>query len=99
MLGEAEGRIALVTGAGSPTGIGFAAARVLAREGAAVAVASTTGRIHERAQDLGGEASEAAGFVADLTDRGQVASMVAAVIERFGGVDILVNNAGMTSVG
>ena len=99
MLGEAAGRIALVTGAGSPTGIGFAAARVLGREGAALAVASTTDRIHERAAELEGPGSKAAGFVADLTDRGQVDSMVAAVLERFGRIDILVNNAGMTSIG
>jgi 3-oxoacyl-[acyl-carrier protein] reductase len=99
MLREAEGRVVLVTGAGSPTGIGFAAARVLAREGAAVAVASTTDRIHQRADELRGEGAEAAGFAADLTDRAQVASMVGAVIERFGRIDILVNNAGMTAVG
>jgi len=99
MLGEAKGRIALVTGAGSPMGIGFAAARVLAREGAAIAVASTTERIHERAGELGDEGADAAGFIADLTDRAQVASLVAAVTERFGRIDILVNNAGMTSVG
>ena len=99
MLGEAAGRIALVTGAGSPTGIGFAAARVLGREGAALAVASTTDRIHERAAELEGPGTEAVGFVADLTDRGQVDSMVAAVLDRFGRIDILVNNAGMTSIG
>jgi 3-oxoacyl-[acyl-carrier protein] reductase len=99
MLGEAAGRIALVTGAGSPAGIGFAAARVLGREGAVLAVASTTDRIHERAAELKGPGAEAAGFVADLTDRNQVHSMVTAVLERFGRIDILVNNAGMTSVG
>jgi 3-oxoacyl-[acyl-carrier protein] reductase len=99
MLGEAAGRVALVTGAGSPTGIGFATARVLVREGAAVGVASTTARIQERARELRGADTETEGFVADLTDRAAVDQLVAAVVERFGRIDILVNNAGMTSVG
>jgi 3-oxoacyl-[acyl-carrier protein] reductase len=99
MLGEAEGRVALITGAGSPTGIGLATAHVLAREGATVAVTSTTARIHDRVTELREGGADADGFVADLTDREQVASTVAAVVERFGPIDILVNNAGMTSVG
>jgi 3-oxoacyl-[acyl-carrier protein] reductase len=95
---EAAGRVALVTGAGSPTGIGFATARILAREGAAVAIASTTDRIHERADELAADGADTAGFVADLTDRGQARRMVAEVVDRFGGIDVLVNNAGMVSV-
>jgi 3-oxoacyl-[acyl-carrier protein] reductase len=98
MHAQAEGRVALVTGAGSPSGIGLATAQVLGREGAALAVSSTTARIHERADELRGAGSEAEGFVADLTDRVQVAATVRAVIERFGRIDILVNNAGMVSV-
>ncbi len=99
MRGEAEGRIALVTGAGSPSGIGYAAARVLAREGATLALGSTTDRIHERARELREAGSVAEGFPADLTDRRAVGAMVAAVLDRFGRIDILVNNAGMVSVG
>ena len=49
--GRFAGRVALVTGAGSETGIGFAAARILGQGGARVAVASTTDRIHERVAD------------------------------------------------
>jgi 3-oxoacyl-[acyl-carrier protein] reductase len=96
---ESRDRVALVTGAGSPTGIGFATARVLAREGARIAIASTTERIHDRAGELTAEGADAAGFVADLTDREQVRAMVDAVAQAFGGVDILVNNAGMVHVG
>jgi 3-oxoacyl-[acyl-carrier protein] reductase len=94
-----DGRVALVTGAGSPSGIGFAAARLLGREGASIAVASTTERIHERAAELAGETIDAAGFVADLTDAEQARSMVAEAIGRFGRVDVLVNNAGMAQTG
>jgi 3-oxoacyl-[acyl-carrier protein] reductase len=91
--------VALVTGAGSPTGIGFACAEVLAREGAAVAVASTTDRIEERAAELHAAGAEAAGFVADLTDRDQARALAEGTLELFGRVDIVVNNAGMVNVG
>jgi len=95
MLEELDGKVALVTGCGSPTGIGFASARALAREGASVAITSTTDRIHARADDL---ANGSLGIVADLTDREQVADLVDSVMERFGRVDVLVNNAGMVNV-
>ena len=98
MDGEALDRIALVTGAGSASGIGFATACALGREGAAVAVTSTTDRIHGRVAALQAMGYEVAGFVADLTDRAQVRSLVDTVHDRFGRIDILVNNAGMVTV-
>src|SRR5687768_2228724 len=82
--GEADGRVALVTGAGSPTGIGFATARILARERAALAIASTTDRIHDRVAELRGTGAEVDGYVADLTDRVQVRQMVDAITDRSG---------------
>jgi 3-oxoacyl-[acyl-carrier protein] reductase len=90
-------RVALVTGAGSATGIGFACARRLVEAGIQVLVTSTTERIFDRVAELGSEGSTA-GHVADLTDEPQVERLVAAVIERFGSLNIVVNNAGMTSV-
>jgi 3-oxoacyl-[acyl-carrier protein] reductase len=86
------GRTALVTGAGSPDGIGYATARRLRAMGAAVAIVSTTRRIHERASELG-----ATGFVADLTVEAEVGALADAVTEQLGNVDILVNNAGLAS--
>jgi 3-oxoacyl-[acyl-carrier protein] reductase len=85
-----EGKLALVTGAGSADGIGFAAARTLAARGARVAITSTTERIHERAGELG-----ALGVVADLTDWDAARRLVDAV----GPVDVLVNGAGMVQTG
>ena len=74
-----EARVALVTGAGSESGIGFAAARILGERGARVAIAATTGRIHARAAELAELGIEAEGFAADLTDADAAAGLVAAV--------------------
>ncbi len=96
---DLRGRVALVTGAGSSTGIGHATAALLGELGATVAVTSTTERIQERAAELAAEGATASGHVADLTDEAQVARLVAEVVDRHGGLDIVVNNAGMVSVG
>jgi 3-oxoacyl-[acyl-carrier protein] reductase len=82
--------VALVTGAGSADGIGFAAAKLLRERGHEVAITSTTERIHDRAREL-----DARGFVADLTDWDQCERLVAEV----GRIDVLVNNAGMVQTG
>ena len=87
-----DGRVALVTGAGSPEGIGYATAARLASLGAHVAIVSTTRRIHERASELG-----VTGFVADLTDEAEVGALADAVHEQLGELSILVNNAGLAS--
>ncbi|MFI2709342.1 SDR family NAD(P)-dependent oxidoreductase [Micromonospora sp. NPDC018662] len=87
-----DGRVALVTGAGSADGIGYATARRLADLGARVAIVSTTRRIHDRAEELG-----VTGFVADLTDESEVGALADAVAEQLGDVEVLVNNAGLAS--
>ena len=93
-----DGRIAWITGAGAPDGIGFATARLLGALGATVAVGATTERAHERAAELRELGVHALGVVADLTDEDEVRGAVAAVVEGLGTPTILVNNAGMTSV-
>jgi 3-oxoacyl-[acyl-carrier protein] reductase len=91
-------RVALVTGAGSPEGIGFATARLLGELGAAVAVTATTERALERARELEKSGVRSLGVVADLTDEAQVQRVVADVADVLGAPTVLVNNAGMTSV-
>jgi 3-oxoacyl-[acyl-carrier protein] reductase len=106
VMSQLAGKIALVTGAGSAEGIGFAAARRLAAGGARVAVAATTSRIHDRVAELrrdcidGADGADVSGWVADLTDEEQVSALVRGIEARHGGtISICVNNAGMTSLG
>lgn len=93
------GRVALVTGCGSPSGIGFATAQALAAGGARVAMTSTTERIRQRADELAALGYAVEPFVADLTDARPVAALVEAVLGRVGHIDVLVNNAGMVQSG
>ena len=94
-MGRFTDRVAIITGAGAPEGIGAAAARQLVAEGARVVLGATTQRIHDRAAELG---DAAVGVIADLTVEGSAESLVDAAVQRWGRLDIVVNNAGMTSV-
>jgi 3-oxoacyl-[acyl-carrier protein] reductase len=90
---------ALVTGAGSREGIGFAVARRLHAAGFHVAITSTTERIHDRARELDEKARTVSSFVADLTDEAAAQAVVDSVLKRMGRIDVLVNGAGMTQSG
>jgi 3-oxoacyl-[acyl-carrier protein] reductase len=99
-MGGFDGRVALVTGSGSSSGIGFAAAHLLARGGARVAIASTTDRIHQRVAELAASGCIATGHVGDLMVEGGAEQLIGEVLAAHGGrLDILVNNAGMVAVG
>lgn len=82
------GRRAIVTGAGR--GVGVSIARLLAAEGATVAVAYRHSKAPAEAlaAEIGGRA-----FPADLTDEPQVTKLIADSLDFLGGLDILVNNA------
>jgi 3-oxoacyl-[acyl-carrier protein] reductase len=94
-----SGKVALITGAGSPLGIGFATARLLAQQGSKIAITSTTERIEERARELAAEGAEVFAFPADLLDYARTHTLVDEALARYGRLDILVNNAGMIQVG
>jgi 3-oxoacyl-[acyl-carrier protein] reductase len=94
-MGMLDGKVAIITGSGR--GIGSAAARLFAAEGAAVVVSDldpnpaeeTAGAIRA----AGGKAIIIAG---DVTDEAFPAQLINATLENFGGIDIIVNNAGYT---
>ena len=90
-----DGRVAIVTGAGAPDGIGAAVAGQLVDGGAVVVLGATSERIHDRAAAFG---EAAVGVVGDLTTESGAETLARAALDRWGRVDILVNNAGMTSV-
>lgn len=88
-----ENRIALVTGASS--GLGREAARMMAREGACVAI---TARRRERLEALADEIRSDRGRVlvlpGDVTDKATTTGWVAKTVEEFGGLHVLVNADG-----
>jgi len=88
---DLSGKVAVITGASS--GIGEAAARLLAAEGVQVVlVARRADQIAALAAELGGGALA---LTADVSDAAQVAAVFEQVRSRFGGLDLLVNNAGL----
>jgi NAD(P)-dependent dehydrogenase (short-subunit alcohol dehydrogenase family) len=102
--GRVEGKVAIVTGAGSTPGPGIgtgkASAVVLAREGAAVLLVDLHADRAELTRELiEEEGGRAAVFAADCTKSDDCAAMVQAAVDAFGTVDILVNNIGLASLG
>jgi 3-oxoacyl-[acyl-carrier protein] reductase len=88
-----EGRVALVTGASS--GLGFAAARALARRGVRLAISSRGGDKLERARAaLAADGAEVVAVAADVSRLADLEALTAEVAARLGPVDVLVANGG-----
>ena len=98
MSGRLTGTVALVTGASS--GIGAAAARGLAAQGAAVAVvARRRDRLEQLAQAIRSADGDVLVVGADVADQSQAAAAVERVVGELGRLDTVVNNAGLMLVG
>ncbi|WP_007508164.1 MULTISPECIES: SDR family oxidoreductase [Pseudofrankia] len=104
MAGRVEGKVAIVTGAGSTpgpgVGTGKASAVVLAREGASVLLVDLfADRAEETKKLIESEGGKAEVFAGDCTKAATCEAMAKAAVDAFGTIDILVNNIGMASVG
>jgi NAD(P)-dependent dehydrogenase (short-subunit alcohol dehydrogenase family) len=86
--------VAIITGGAGVNGLGFATARLMAAQGAKIAILDL-----ERADPAGAAAQLGTGHIglaADVTDKTSCDAAVAAVLKAFGRIDTLVNNAGIT---
>lgn len=94
MSGRVDGRAVVVTGGAG--GIGSAACRAIAAEGAKVMVADLdAARAQDVANSIIAEGGTAASVGVDVTDRSQVQAMIRATVDAFGELNVIFNNAGM----
>src|SRR5688572_17795345 len=92
-MGQFDGKVAFLTGAGS--GIGRASATMLAQEGARVVIAELKPELGEAAQAAITQSGGRAAFIAtDVTRDESLRDAARAAVERFGRIDVLVNCAG-----
>jgi NAD(P)-dependent dehydrogenase (short-subunit alcohol dehydrogenase family) len=90
-----DGKVAVISGAASPRGIGLATARLFAQHGARVVILDLDAKAaQEAAGSLGG--SGHIGLACDVTDRDACRAAAQKVLAETGQVDVLINNAGIT---
>src|SRR4051812_4252840 len=87
-VGELDGKVAVITGAGS--GMGRASSEVFVREGARVLAVDISGRENETAEALG---DAVVAHKCDVSNEADVAAMFEAALARFGQVDAMLNVA------
>ena len=93
-MGELDGKVAVITGAGS--GMAKAATEVFVREGAKVLAADISGAEKDTAAELG---EPVVPFHVDVSNEDDVEAMFAAAVENFGRVDAVLNVAGIGTAG
>lgn len=92
-----EGKVALVTGGGS--GIGAAAAKLFAAEGAKVAILGRTGeKLEKILEEIRGSGGTAEAIQGDVSDYGDMERAVGELVERWGRLDVVFANAGINGV-
>jgi NADP-dependent 3-hydroxy acid dehydrogenase YdfG len=94
MNNNIEGKVIVITGASS--GMGEAAAKHLAQQGAAVVLgARRADRIEKLAKEIQENGGKALAIATDVTKRDEVKNLVDSAVEKFGRVDVIINNAGI----
>lgn len=107
---ELQGKVAVITGAGRPQGLGAAIARRLASDGCSIVLhdigapkgdfmpehaIGKLGEMNALADELRALGVEVATFTGDLLVEGDVEGLVNYAVQTFGGIDIFINNAGI----
>jgi NADP-dependent 3-hydroxy acid dehydrogenase YdfG len=94
MSNNIEGKVVVITGASS--GMGEAAARYLAAQGASVVLgARRIERLQSLADELNSQGGKALAVETDVTDPNQVQRLVDEAVQTYGRVDVIINNAGL----
>jgi NAD(P)-dependent dehydrogenase (short-subunit alcohol dehydrogenase family) len=89
-----DGKVAVISGAASPRGIGMATARMFTKHGAKVAILDLDEKAAaEAAASIG---PEHRGYACNVTDQADCKAAAERVVAEFGKIDILINNAGIT---
>lgn len=90
-------QVVIVTGSGSPKGIGRTIARTFAKQGAMVVIADmNVAGVKETVSVIESEGGKAFGIELNVTQPESVNNMVTTIMEKFGRIDVLVNNAGIS---
>lgn len=92
-----DGQVVIVTGSGSPKGIGKTIAKTFAKQKAAVVIADINeAGIQDTVDEIKSEGGEAMGVVVNVTSEESVQNMVKEVMDAYGRLDVLINNAGIS---
>ena len=92
-----NGQVVLVTGAGSPRGMGRVFVRDFAKQGAKVILCDIAKEgVEANVKELTDQGFDAVGYAENLTDEAAVKAMVADIVAKYGRLDVLVNNAGIS---